>query len=146
MSRVVYPDEGLQGLLARQLGTGVGEIDFGSSSLCLFTNNITPDRDTILATLTEPGFGGYAPITWNTLTVSSSGIAAHVAFVVYDQVIFTLTSGGPDTCYGWFVKSASGKLLAISRFDNGPYTVAVAGQTIRFTPTMRNDSTETTSP
>ena len=115
----IHPDASLVELLARMAAA-----DFHYH---LYTNNFTPDRDTVLGDLTEQGVGdGYAIVTVAAADFTASGVVAHHGSIVASPIAFTVAAaGGPWTIYGYFVTdTGDAELLACGLFDAAPLTVA----------------------
>jgi hypothetical protein len=100
----------------------------------LYSNDITPDDDTLTADFVEVVNGGYAnqtitPANW-TITPGNPTAA------VYDPELVFAFSGPPDvtTVYGYYVTRVGDSLtMWAERFTNGPFNVTVAGSEIRIT-------------
>lgn len=91
----------------------------------LYTNDVTPDQDSVLADFTEATYDGYSPVNWPFGTPFTDGSnKATVAPVVAN---FTgPASGGPVDVYGFYVSfSYSGEqLLMAGRLAGAPVTLA----------------------
>lgn len=99
--------------------------------LKLFTNDITPDEDTVTGDLTEATFTGYASVLLSDWTLTdASAVNAQVDFVsTADQTAQSL--------YGYYiVRSTSNELILARRFTGGPYTMANNGDALAVTPTI----------
>jgi len=117
---LIFPDEGLVTQLGRILVLDV--------LYHLFTNNVTPDRDTVLADLTDATWTGYAPITQTFTDYTITGVAGHAGYAIAAPISFSNGSGSPVTTYGYYVTdSGETVLLAAARFDGAPLTIAAAG-------------------
>lgn len=111
----IYPDAALVPILQRML---VGDLNYH-----LFANNVTPDQSTVLGSLTEAAWTGYAPITVLASAFTLTGVAAHVGGVTANVIAFTNTSGGDQSAYGYYVTdTANTVLIAVARFDSAPVT------------------------
>jgi hypothetical protein len=112
----IYPDEGLVDQL--KLITGV------TYQVCLFVNNITPDRSTVLSSLTEASYSGYTRSTVNSSDWTSSGVVGHVGYIAAPPVAIANASGTDQSAYGYFITDPTHtRILAIARFDSAPRTV-----------------------
>lgn len=128
----VYPDQGLLMFLDRAIA--------GDFKFHLFVNNVTPDRDTELADLTEATFAGYAEVTVDAADFSLEGVAGHVGTKVAAPISFLNSSGGDATAYGYYATdTAETKLLMVARFDSAPITKA-NGESFLVTPTISDYS------
>lgn len=113
----IYPDAGLIPILRRIVTPSV--------VYHLYTNNVTPDRDTVLGDLTEMTAAGYVEITVDDSDFSLDGVAAHVGSLLAAPIAFENTSGGALDAYGYFATNAAGdELLAVARFDAAPVNKA----------------------
>lgn len=133
MATQIYPDQGLGEWLKKMT-------QFHSLSYRLFVNNVTPDKNTILADLTEESTGSYsrvdvAPGDWTSYTVT-----AHVGTAFAPPISFT-PSGTTWTTYGYYVVDASTGtlLLAVCRFDSAPLSTP-SGTGILITPKISDFS------
>src|SRR5260370_30078618 len=83
----------------------------------LFTNDDVPDHTTLLASMTEATFAGYAPstaIVWGTVFTDPS-LYAHT---VGDTKQFTAGAlAGAVVVHGYYVVDAGGALAYAERFD-----------------------------
>ena len=100
--------------------------------LKLYTNDVTPTASTTVSQFTEASGNGYASITLN--ASSNWSVAAGVATTTPQTWNFT---GALGSVYGYYLVGAtSGSLLAAEKFDNGPYTVSVNGDSITVSITI----------
>jgi len=117
---LLFPDEGLVTQLTRILN--------GTVRYHLYTNNLTPDLDTVLGDLTEAAWTGYASVTKTFSDYTISGVAGHAGYAIAAPTSFSNGSGSPVNTYGYYVTdSGSTLLLAIARFDGAPLSIAAAG-------------------
>lgn len=107
----------------------------GQRALRLFTNDITPDDDTVIGDLTQATESGYAPVTltgsnWSFGEVGGEQTASHPAR--------TLTFSTGVTVFGYYVTTTevTPKLLWVERWTDGPYEVPSGGGEIRVTPQL----------
>lgn len=113
----IYPDNGLLSWLTRMMSADV--------NYHLFTNDVTPTRDTVLGDLTEAAFSGYAVHTVTLADFTLSGVTGHVGTMIGAPFSFTNESGGPVNAYGYYItNTANTVLLGIARFDSAPVTKA----------------------
>jgi hypothetical protein len=125
---LVVPDVGEVILLTRIITTE-------NSKLRLFSNDLTPDDDSVIASFTECSGNGYATIT---LTGSISAPTWSVATALgvttasYAAQVFTMT--GALTAYGYYVTDNAGTgLLWAERFTGAPFVIPAGGGTITVT-------------
>lgn len=125
---LIFADEGLEILLARLATPSV--------QVHLFTNNITPTRNTVLDDLDLAVFTGYAAVTVLLADFVLSGVTAHTGFLIAAPVAFLNSSGAPVSCYGYAVTEVGGaELLAAARFDAAPISKA-DGESFLVTPIL----------
>ena len=112
----IYPDEGLVAALTR--------IASPSVHYHAYTNDVTPDRDTVLADLTEGAWAGYAIADVPVADFTLQGVVAHIAGIQAIPVAFENTSGGNVTVYGFFVTDETDAiLLAVARDQAAPLVI-----------------------
>lgn len=116
----LYPDVGLERILERLLS------GFGHFNIRLFTNNLTPDLDSIASDFTEATWAGYA-VQQPVLADFSIATAGHLSTAIASPVVFTNTSGAPVNTYGYYVTDDSGALIAAARFDSAPEVIVDDG-------------------
>ena len=105
--------------------------------LRLFINDITPDRATVAADLTEMSTLGYAAkdLAGANWAVAAGATESDPAQASYAQQVFTFEAGDTVPVYGYYVQGAvTGKLLWVERFTDGPYPIANLGDQIKITP------------
>ena len=121
---LVTPDVGEVSLLTEFLGNGEDWI------LHLYSNDVTPNEDTVLGDLTEANYAGYSAPT---LTRSVSGstwetptTTANVTSSRYNPSTpqSFQSSSGTQQVFGWYATGAtSGNLLMVERFATAPETI-----------------------
>jgi len=126
----IYPDLSLQEIIIALEGDTI--LFPAGMTLRLFTDDITPDRNTLIGDITEltnVEVPGYAPTTpaWNgTPFRKSDGSWEDWT----DQNAF-IASGGPPpapiTVFGWFLANAGGTVLAASGRFSSPFTFSDDG-------------------
>jgi hypothetical protein len=104
----------------------------------LFSNDITPDIDTVFADLVEADFGGYARVGFAGWSAPFMNPDDH-AQAEHPFVVWTHDGGDANDVYGWAyctldLDSEIDKLLFIERFPDGPVTLDTAGQQLRLDP------------
>ncbi len=112
-------------------------IDPGNPVLRLFTDNITPDESTIVASLNEPVGIGYAAITLGTPASWTFATVTDVTTASYPLQTFTLT--GAVNLYGYYITDTSGNLLWLERFAGAPFPLGVGGGNIEIIPKTQLD-------
>jgi hypothetical protein len=123
---LLFPDDGLVYQLQRILDTTV--------KYRLFTNNVTPTLASVVATLTEAAWAGYAAVNQDITNFTIQGVSGHNGYALAAPIAFSNTSGAPVTTYGYFVTDNGGtKLLAVARFDSAPITIP-DGQSFNVVP------------
>ena len=102
-------------------------------TLRLFVNNITPDRDTVLADFTECTVGGYAAktLTGGSWDVSDNGTEVVATYAAQE---FTFTGSG-ETAYGWYLEDAAGTVVRRCALFDAPITIT-ADVTITVNPSF----------
>lgn len=122
MADLVVSNEGERFLLA--LATGKTVYNPAEPWKCrIFTNDYTPDRDVVLADLTEGAWDGYAAEDLDGANWTDPETVDGQAVTWYEPapVQFTVTSGAP-VGYGYYVTDYTGSvLLWVQRFDSPQY-------------------------
>jgi len=119
----IYVDEGLIEILIRLAS---GDITFG-----LFTNDVTPDRDTVMADLTLAAWAGYTSVPLTGGDFPNSNIIGHQARIWGPGEPFNNFSGVDQVAYGYYLSDNSETMLfVVSRFDDAPVTIPDGGQLI----------------
>jgi hypothetical protein len=124
---LVVPDVGEE-LLLRYI---VGETAPGDPRLKLFTNDLTPDEDTVIGDITEAVDGGYSAITLDAgggpwaFATSGTGVTS----ATYPQQTFNFV-GGADI-FGYFITDSLGALMWLERFATAPKTIPGGGGPIK---------------
>lgn len=105
-------------------------------TLHLFSNNITFTSATVIGSLTECTFPGYAAVAVSGATPGS--ITTDTIPIVTTAAIFTRTStGSSQNAYGCYLTNGSGQLVAGCTFAApGPYAFANAGDTLSVPTTV----------
>lgn len=103
----------------------------GAIQLGLFTANVTPDGNTVLATLTSGAPSWANPVVMTGLTAAADD-GSGTQFVTWDDITFTNTGGSSVNVYGYYVATAAGTALEwsernaaapVSVPNGGTYTV-----------------------
>jgi len=132
--KLVYPDEGMPWILSASTND--------SLTMKLFTNDITPDRDTVVADLTEAAWTGYAGQGLSFGEWNNAGFIGHVAFLSAPDRTFANTSASPVTTYGYWIETSGGEILVCSRFDPAPKTLDALTGELDVTPIIASFSRE----
>jgi len=133
MPGLVVPHEGEVLLLS----FAVNKIPSANLKLHLYTNNLDPGENTVLASLTEALATGYAekvlPSTdWTVSTVGEVTTASHL--------ITTFTFEKASTDYGYFVTNGIGTKIAwLERFSDAPHVIPSGGGTEKITAKLIGD-------
>lgn len=108
-----------------------------TTTLALFTDDLTPDWDSVFADFTEPTFDGYSPVVVDDFVDGGDDVHTriNIGATVREFTLASLSSGGADI-YGYFVYYDSGNLLWAERFTSAPITLDTPGQAIRITPRL----------
>lgn len=103
-------------------------IGLNAGEMKLFTNDITPGPNTVVADLTEATFTGYAAAalaTWSPERVNAS------LQVVHTSPLASFAAASPFTVqeevYGGWIEDAAGNYVMGFRFDNGPIPMGAVG-------------------
>jgi hypothetical protein len=113
--RQIYPDVALAEQLRRVMVDGL--------KWKLFTNNVTPDPANAIGSFTEASWTGYADVTLDDTDFTTSGVAAHVGFILAPPISFLNSSGGDVAAYGYYVTDiGESQVFAVARFDSAPVT------------------------
>lgn len=113
----------------------LGVVAPNNQELFLYVNDITPDDDTVNATLTEMSTLGYAAIAlvkanWNVV----AGASGQPCTASYATQTWTFAAGGAVTVYGYGVRDVTTKKLAwAERFPN-PKAVGNLNDQVIVTP------------
>lgn len=101
------------------------------SVMKLFTNDITPSVNSLVADFTEATFTGYAPVT---LTAFSAPYLTDDDQGAANSPLATFAPASPFTVgeivHGWFVVDATGDLVMAGRFD-APQNMNASGQLLQ---------------
>ncbi len=108
-------------------------------SLRLYSNNVTPDESSSLATFTQVTGGGYAAKSIVSADWTWTPGDPTVGEAPEQEFAFTGATDAPGTIYGYYlVDTVTGLYIGGERFTASvlPFT-PVAGSTIRLTPTVQ---------
>jgi hypothetical protein len=117
----VIPSEVLEGVLKNYVLAGSDSVTVG-----LFTNNFTPDKNTVLADFIEAAYSGYSPCDVDFAPALADGNEWHMT---PGHATFAAPStGSPVDLYGIFVEwtppFGEDPLLFSMRFDTAPLSLA----------------------
>jgi len=102
---------------------------WATAKLHLYSNNLVPNENSVLADFTECVYSGYAAqtITWSSGFIDAQGNACASS----GEKIFTDTGATPDLCYGVYITDSGGTvLLASGAIDNAPFGFSGSGVTL----------------
>jgi len=131
----IVPDEALAAELRRILDNE--DTQFAAWSLRLFSNDLTPTKDTVFADLVEPTWAGYGPRTLTPAGWGAAVIVAHFATSSHGTaaVQWTNNSGAPVTVFGlMYLDPTTGTLRFVQRFDAAEIVPVDPGGTIALLP------------
>lgn len=112
---LIVPHEGDEVLAARMVNKSAPD----DCVLRLFTNDLTPTADNVLADFTECTDGSYAAIT---LTGASWSVATAGSVTAALYAIQTFNFAGSVNVYGYYVTDNAGtKVLFCERLNNAPF-------------------------
>lgn len=111
-----------------------------SSSLRLYTNNITPDPDSDPSTWTLATYTGYANIDLTGVYPTKTNPAAgEYEIDLPDQEFAAPTSGGSQTIYLWAIRDGSGNYVYFGKLPTA-WVASVGGQPLRLRIKLRDYS------
>lgn len=117
---VIFPDVVEEYIMNLLIASAIGT----PFQIRLYTNNVTPDHDTVLGDLTEAAYTGYSPQPWDPSPVSEVGGKAQFEPA---NVTFGAVPDDPADVYGFFVTDYTGSnLLMAGRLDVAPYDLHAA--------------------
>jgi hypothetical protein len=125
---IIIPTNSKSNILNLVFKDSVPNVDY---SLRLFTNNVTPDPNSILMNFTEVSGLLYSAklLPSSSFTVSIEG---HSVLVKIANQTWTFGTGTPATIYGHYLTYTDGTttyLMAAEKF-NDPVTVGIVGDTL----------------
>lgn len=105
-------------------------ISSSNAYVALYTNDVTPDADTVYADFTEGAWTGYARLT---PTWSAAVTDAFEEAISYSQTLtYTSGSGSPVDVYGYFVATDGDELLFAERFAAAPIAISSGTDPIEY--------------
>ena len=132
----LIPDEGLDNVLLRILDPA-GRGGSATWRLVFWVNDITPDKDTVLADLTLATWGGYSFVTmmpgaWNDPVVKDGCVTSSYGSSVLH---WDCLNAAGQTNYGWaMIDPGAGVIRFIQRFDDDDITPLETGQDVLLLP------------
>lgn len=131
----IVPNEGLADQTLECLGAlAPGALPW---QLLLWTNDIVPDFDTVLADLVEATFDGYTRINLDRAEWQNPVVAAGIATSDWGVTasVWYVTGGPVETIYGVaYVDPSTGKLRFVQRFDPADIEPIVIGGRVNILP------------
>lgn len=127
-SNLKFPKAGPLDMLALVIAGA----DFTAAKLHLFSNDITPNENTLLTDFVECVFTGYAAasLTWSAPFFDANGVPVSTP----GEKLFVQTGATGDTCYGGYITNTAGtKLLAAGRITDAPFPFVVSGNALPIT-------------
>lgn len=106
----------------------------------LFRNDYVPVKGTVLGSLTEATFTGYASIDLTNPVTQPALDGTDRAWVLWDLVSWTKAGATGNTIYGYWVEDDDGNLLYVERFDSGGWAMTVDGTILQFYPRLTERS------
>jgi hypothetical protein len=128
-------------LIAILTTLAAGGGDFNGAKLSLFSDNLTPGKNTLLADLnaiTSNGIANAATVTWGTVYTNDNGAAE----VLGNTETFLTTSapGSPITAFGYFLTDSGGTVLLLAERFATPVVFSRTNQAFALTPRLTMDS------
>jgi len=115
--------------------------DLNGCDLRLGTNDVTPNRDSVLGDFTEASFAGYAAQTlgaWSSAFDTGADVATTHPTVTFSNT--DLTDEAVYTAYAT-LGSPADTLLFATRLDGAPVTIPAGTGSLDVTPTYTEDNT-----
>lgn len=107
--------------------------DYVGAELHLYSNDMTPDENSVLADFTECAYTGYAAeaITWSVPFIDENNVVTSSG----GEKIFDQTgSAATDQCFGGFLTDTAGTtLLGAFRLDDPPFNFSGTGVALTVT-------------
>lgn len=115
------------------LAAKIALADYVGAKLHLYSNDLTPDQNTVLGDFTECVYTGYAAltVTWSAPFIDENNIPASSG----GEKLFPQTGVvAVDTCYGAFLTDTAGtQLLGSFRLDDPPFAFDALGKALTLT-------------
>jgi len=110
----------------------IADVPYSTAKVHLYSNDYTPDKDTVIGDLTETTFSGYAAasLTWGTAFLDGQKVACSSA----GQKAFTKSGATSDNVYGAYITDVAGTgLLRAARLPDAPAFMDVDGSVLLIT-------------
>lgn len=120
--------------LLRQLAA-IKTAELDGSKLGLYTNDFTPNANTVIGDFTVATFTGYAQVTitlFDAAYIDENANAAIIGGLVQFAPASPYTVG--ESVYGWYLTTSTGALISGGRFPNAPVPMGVAGNYVQVVP------------
>jgi hypothetical protein len=131
----LLPDEGIDDQLRRIIAPGFGTSN--SWRCILWVNDLVPDNNTVLASLTPATFPGYSFVTLMPGTWTVPDVVDGCATSTYGTTPLQWIVSGPttETVYGYALTDpTAGVLRFIQRFDDSDITPLAIGSRVVLLP------------
>lgn len=142
MGAQVLPDEGLIEQHQDLLGIPRTALP---RYLWLFSNDLEPDADTVLADLVQCTFGGYHAVLLDPAQFTgftASGGCSHCTWAS-SPYAWSVTGGPIETVYGWaMVDTLAGVIRRVQRFDDADIAPVQIGEQFLLLPEFTLNSSE----
>lgn len=100
-----------------------------AATVQLFQNNIIVTADTLIGSLTEADYSGYAAatVTWHVASISDDGTTE----LVSDQLVFRPSGSAiQNTVYGYWVETSAGSYQAVGNLPAGVFMGATTDELV----------------
>lgn len=109
--------------------------------LFLYSNDVTPDRNTTEADLTAATFNGSTPITLTAWTAAATLANGKTQISEVLQIFEKADAVGGENIYGWGIRETlTGKLISAKRLSGAPVLMDAMGDRIGILPTFGLDN------
>lgn len=112
--------------------------DYVGAKLHLYSNDLTPDANTLLTDFTEAVFDGYAAktVTWSAVFIDENGVpTSSGGELLFSQTGIVTT----DNVFGAYLTDTAGTtLLGSFRLDDPPFAFDAAGKALTVTIKLTN--------
>lgn len=123
---IVLPNEGLPTMLGWMLREDTSALP--ANTLILFSNDITPDQDTVYGDLTEAAFGGYSSVSIARGTWTAPVVDSDHGLTVYGSTPLTwICTSSPETIYGYAVVTPSSPIILWCERFASPIVLSTGG-------------------
>lgn len=107
----------------------IGAVPYSTAKLHLFSNNIVPTANSVIADFTPPVYSGYAPkaVTWSTPFIDTNQVAVSSS----GELLYAQAGVVGDVVYGAYLTDTAGTgLLAAGVIDDGPFNFVNNGDVL----------------